>query len=649
MWTQWRKWIVYPISWLVFVGIVLLVVNVASGMGTTPPMDAFRARYEAVRHDDRVELHVTERISLELQGDRGIDRDLMTKYGDTDVTYSDITVDQSGPDDVEYEVNDQDNGDIRISIGGEDRKWEDVTYIVSYVIDNVAVGDDEYQELYFNTNGTGWNNGFVEFEATLTLDESLRGATTGDSACYVGKAGSTERCSLSGAGERYHTYLIGRASGGLGLGPYENVTIAVDLENGTVSDPLPPPPGASHGWMGIAILVAIGAVPLVVALIVRAILGNLKYGEQGVVTQFEPPERLIPLLAADFLGHPERGAAAHLTDLVVRGRAELHTPHAPIEARDDDKVEAHRISTMSKDLAIRWDDEHLRSHERRITDALFDPPGRANRVYAKAYGSSIEQAQEVRDRELEYLGLRRHKDLSVPILFFGLLGIFGYGAYQMWVGLADVGWWFVLAGVVACMLLVWGVHLMPVHFGLTAKGKEVRRHLMGLHRFISTAEADRISWLQNAASAPRDEEGRLWLYERLLPWAIVFGEEKTWVGVVGDMTTRLPAYELRLPDLAVVPGLSEGYRSRGEDYYRRRRRVAESGLKHRHDFGQGTLATGFSDFREVVSDSMSGRSSGSWSSRSGGRGWRGGGGGSRGSRGGGRSGGGVGGGGGGRR
>jgi uncharacterized membrane protein YgcG len=69
---------------------------------------------------------------------------------------------------------------------------------------------------------------------------------------------------------------------------------------------------------------------------------------------------------------------------------------------------------------------------------------------------------------------------------------------------------------------------------LTAAGAEVRDHLRGLKEFIEWAEADRIRMLQSPQGAERiridstDVRQILWLYELLLPYAVVFGQEKQW-------------------------------------------------------------------------------------------------------------------------
>jgi hypothetical protein len=74
---------------------------------------------------------------------------------------------------------------------------------------------------------------------------------------------------------------------------------------------------------------------------------------------------------------------------------------------------------------------------------------------------------------------------------------------------------------------------------LTAKGAETRDHLEGLKVFIEWAEADRIRMLQSPRGAERqgigvvgidthDPRQMLKLYEVLLPYAVVFGQEKEW-------------------------------------------------------------------------------------------------------------------------
>ncbi|MCR2825081.1 DUF2207 domain-containing protein, partial [Microbacterium sp. zg.Y909] len=87
--------------------------------------------------------------------------------------------------------------------------------------------------------------------------------------------------------------------------------------------------------------------------------------------------------------------------------------------------------------------------------------------------------------------------------------------------------------VVAGIVLAFGMGLV-FHRPLTDAGAELRDHLAGLKIFIDWAEADRIRMLQSPQGAERrpvdvgDPRQMIHLYETLLPYAVVFGQEKKW-------------------------------------------------------------------------------------------------------------------------
>ena len=91
MLTLWRKWIAYPIGWLVLMTILLTGVAVVSGWGgTDPAMESFGARYTARSTGDQVRMDVREEISVRLNDERGIIRDLTTTYGESRLDITDI-------------------------------------------------------------------------------------------------------------------------------------------------------------------------------------------------------------------------------------------------------------------------------------------------------------------------------------------------------------------------------------------------------------------------------------------------------------------------------------------------------------------------------------------------------------------------------
>ena len=63
---------------------------------------------------------------------------------------------------------------------------------------------------------------------------------------------------------------------------------------------------------------------------------------------------------------------------------------------------------------------------------------------------------------------------------------------------------------------------------LTEKGALLKDYLEGLREYIRLAEADRIRMLQSASGAEVSEQQIVQIYERLLPYAVLFGFEREW-------------------------------------------------------------------------------------------------------------------------
>ena len=93
---------------------------------------------------------------------------------------------------------------------------------------------------------------------------------------------------------------------------------------------------------------------------------------------------------------------------------------------------------------------------------------------------------------------------------------------------------------------------------LTVRGAETRDHLLGLKEFIAWAEADRIRMLQSPSGAERvpvdvdDPRQKLALYEKLLPYAVVFGQEKEWSRQLAVLYTAVVSYPRLFPMYGLV-------------------------------------------------------------------------------------------------
>ncbi|MDO9353972.1 MAG: hypothetical protein Q7T55_09765, partial [Solirubrobacteraceae bacterium] len=84
------------------------------------------------------------------------------------------------------------------------------------------------------------------------------------------------------------------------------------------------------------------------------------------------------------------------------------------------------------------------------------------------------------------------------------------------------------------------------HTVLTTEGARELEYLKGVEEFIRVAEADRLRMLQSYSGAERRTDSGadvIHVYERLLPYAMLFGMEKEW----GDVLERVYSAEQHGP------------------------------------------------------------------------------------------------------
>jgi len=618
---QTGKWIGYVIGWLVLMLVPLIFLWVTSNGGGTSSKNSFTitsfdATYQVSRHGDGAAVQVTERITADFGSystNHGIERYLDTRYGQSRIDYSNIRITDEAGKTRQYSTYSGSNGQIILRIGDPDSYVDDTeTYVISYRIDSAMVATPEGgQEIYLDTNGTGWQVPISSLHVTLTVDADLAGQLTGASACYQGTAGATDRCTLARSGSRFTTTVTS-------LSKRENVTIAVGFAPGTVQDTIP---AVTRGlgvppMLAVAVLPGIGVVLLAAVLIVRGVRRRTAHANRAVVTQYQPPKDLEPMVAADLLNRPETGAAAQLARLVVSGMAELITKDGPADATDraQDRRRLGRktATTVRNTTRVRLTDKLDTMKDRVVRDVCRTLWGHGKGSHqnapvglASASGFAVAETTATRIDSLVRLGLRKPAAGAGYLLGLGFAALVIAGWVVMVNGFGNV-LIFLGAGVVAVLLLVAAVYYCPPVGRLTPEGRQTREHLLGLQDFVTLAEGDRIRWLQNAEDAPRitgdgeRSETLIKLYEPLLPYAIIFGVEQTWTQVLGELYENFPAPpEMpRMPtsDLTTLATWST-FTDLNQDryYYWHRDNSALSFWDSRAALGQGPVATGIGD------------------------------------------------------
>jgi uncharacterized membrane protein len=99
----------------------------------------------------------------------------------------------------------------------------------------------------------------------------------------------------------------------------------------------------------------------------------------------------------------------------------------------------------------------------------------------------------------------------------------------------------VVMSFIAFLVLLSSVYAFSKHTVLTPEGAQTYEYLQGVKEFIRVADADRLRMLQSYSGAERRRDGAadvIHIYERLLPYAILFGMEKEWGEVLERAYTQ---------------------------------------------------------------------------------------------------------------
>ena len=134
--------------------------------------------------------------------------------------------------------------------------------------------------------------------------------------------------------------------------------------------------------------------------------------------------------------------------------------------------------------------------------------------------------------------------LFVLRLFDGVLDFDGaYGGEMVFVDyFIPVALTMIVVTTATCVALVDAAQKCEKH---TKLGLAMSRYMDGLALYIGMAEAERMEMLQSVEGADTSAEGIVKLYEKLLPYAAVFGLEESWMN---EMKEYCKVEEIEEPD-----------------------------------------------------------------------------------------------------
>ena len=367
-------------------------------------------------------------------------------------------------------------------------------YSISYNLTNVILQPDnsENQELYWDINGTGWDQPFYNLTATVHLDPSVSAAFTGNTSCYVGAYGTsgataTSRCKTETSADGTAITFSALDT----IAPRETMTVDVEFRPKvfTIKKDLTP-------------LFVLGGILLgVLALVAASVRSHLKAKSRNAEKlsvanspkppQYVPPKDLsVAEAATDWFKTPSGDLKiATLLELAVHHKIELE------KAEKTSKI-LKRKSNVWKIHAKNLDS--ILPEEQNVLDILNGgskvSTGDIVEVKTQSYSSHVARLATSYLSNVESALLSKHLFEEKKARKFFLLAP-KYNKYEK----------------------------------RTKQGIETSNYLDGLKEYISLAEKDRIKFLHSVPNLDVSNSGIAKLYEKLLPYAIIFGCETSWL------------------------------------------------------------------------------------------------------------------------
>ncbi|MBR3135204.1 DUF2207 domain-containing protein [Candidatus Saccharibacteria bacterium] len=446
-------------------------------------------------------------------------------------THLDLSVTRNGQPEPVAKIENQSNygsfivyvGDANSYVHGKQ------VYVLEYEFENVITEFDGYQELYWDTNGTGWSQKFNSLTANLHFANDIKIPSTDNTWCYVGRHGSNNqsRCKINNISD-------GLSFKTENLKSSENLTMAVKFPAGTFTI-------IHHESYLLLIILAILSV-ISIALITYLVTAYNKYArnDKRYYKDLLTPAQYIPLkgftaaeLGTVYLGSTRNLQVANLLELAVSHKVELIQTDKKkwsIRIKDANNLTSDQLQT----LQIFAGSKKQFTIDEEIPIEKYSSYSSTRHSLITAFPINLKSSLVKKGLFVE----KTHSGLPTFFLvlyvialiggFYGLITLLDYN-YATLIG-EDIFW--AATPIIAIATLITSLFLIKQitkYSKYTRTGLDASNYAAGLKEYIGLAEKDRLTFNQSTDGAPKDTEGRVKLYERLLPYASLFGMEKSWL------------------------------------------------------------------------------------------------------------------------
>lgn len=504
---------------------------------------SFTADYYLSRTSDQsAALKVEEEIVAEFPSydqNHGILRSIPKTYKDHTLSLKVLSITDQNGQKWGYDDSTQ-NDNLVLKIGDADKFVHgEQTYKIVYEMRNV-ISFQDLDEFYWDVNGNEWFQPFDSITARIHLGKELADVLQPEMLCFGGFLGSSDnRCTITKTDSNQDTVVTVQSTQ-----PYisgQTLTFVLGFTKGTFK--LGPEIAREELRQRLIIAGIIGSV-VIPPLIALAVMTKKwqKYGRDPQSKNTVVPEYIAQkgfnAMSSDYMIHEQLTPKAMSAAIV-----ELAVNHYIVIKEDFKK---HFIgSDRQFELELVKDVSGLSIEQKDLVQALFG--GSVIGTKVKLNDLKYKLAKDFK-KIGESLGTRLYEQgffRTDPGKVRKLYATWGGGlmiasfVFMMTGFLASIGAGLIVAG----LILVIFSSKMPAR---STTGVEARNYARGLEQYMKLAEEDRLNFSQGLNTAERVKAGdgtsadKIKLFERLLPYAMLFGLEKQWSKQFADLYKTQP-------------------------------------------------------------------------------------------------------------
>lgn len=421
-------------------------------------------------------------------------------------------------------------------------------YTLKYEFENLILdqtdGDNTWQELYWDANGNDWSQRFERVTANIHLEGDIAEDFTGETACYVGRYGESgsSRCQTVRV-DNVITFTATKVSA------RETLTLVMGFNAGTFIIRAP-----ATSYLLIIILAAFCAFGLLILVLTVLAARRVKSKRDYYRGLFIKPEYTAPRdftvaeMAENYIGKGLKGnpKVATLLELAVTHQIEIiktETTGTFGKTKSGWKIhilkaagltsEQYKVLQILNGSSVALaDDQTIEIKTHTATTSLQNlaqgfTTGVKDQLRIK--GLSLAKSQRPKGLNTNVLSVLAVVWFFISMVAFFFTLILPEESYTPYVGVVWVPIAIFTIGFLVFVITIIHTSAIAKFEDYTEKGLDYSRYLDGLKLYISMAEADRLQFLQSVKGADTSHAGVVKLYEKLLPYATLFGLEKSWL------------------------------------------------------------------------------------------------------------------------